>query len=97
VSGTFVRLGGGGRVQPSATIAEATKCPIVPAPDDDDDDDEQCGKIGGILGRINRSIRRRPATMPLCPPQIPHALTMARNLAAAVVSRRLTTLSDIIF
>jgi hypothetical protein len=43
--------------------------PIVPAPGDYDD-----GEIGGMMiGRGNRSIRRKPAPVPLCPPQTPHA------------------------
>jgi hypothetical protein len=62
----------------------ATKRPIVPAPDDYDD-----GEICGIIGRGNRSTRRKPATKPLCPPQISHAARM-RTRAAAVGSQRLT-------
>jgi hypothetical protein len=50
-----------------------------------------CGAIRGIkIGRGNRSTRRKPAPVPLCPPQIPHYLTVARTRAAAVGSRRLT-------
>jgi hypothetical protein len=31
-----------------------------------------CGAIGGMkIGRGNRSTRRKPAPMALCPPQIP--------------------------
>jgi hypothetical protein len=45
-----------------------TNRPIVPAPGDYDD-----GEIGGMIGRGNRSIRRKPAPVPLCPPQTPHA------------------------
>jgi hypothetical protein len=41
-------------------------------------------------GRGNRSTRRKPAPVPLLPPQIPHDLTWARTRAAAVESRRLT-------
>jgi hypothetical protein len=61
---------------------------IVAAPNDDDDyDDDDCGVIGGMrIGRGNHSARRKPAPVPLCPPQIPHDLTWA----AAVRSRRLT-------
>jgi hypothetical protein len=45
--------------------------PIVPAPGDYDD-----GEIGGMIGKGNRSTRRKPAPVPLCPPQTPHtALT----------------------
>jgi hypothetical protein len=33
-----------------------------------------CGEIGGMkIGRGNRSTRRKPAPVPLCPPQTPHA------------------------
>jgi hypothetical protein len=63
----------------------ATNWPIVPAPDDEDN---KCGAVGGmIIGRGNRSTRRKPARVPLCPPQIPHDLTWARTRAAAVGSR----------
>jgi hypothetical protein len=47
----------------------STDRPIVSAPDDYDD-----GGIGGMMiGRGNRSTRRKPAPVPLCPPQTPHA------------------------
>jgi hypothetical protein len=47
----------------------ATIRPIVPAPGDHDD-----GEIGGMMiGRGNRSTRRKPAPVPLCPPQTLHA------------------------
>jgi hypothetical protein len=42
-------------------------------------DDDECGAIGGMLGRGNRSARREPAAVPLCPPQIPHDLTWTRT------------------
>jgi hypothetical protein len=52
---------------------------------------DECGAVGGKrIGRGNRSTRRKPAPVPLCPPQIPHDLTWARTRAAAVGSRRLT-------
>jgi hypothetical protein len=54
-------------------------------------DEGDCGAIGGMkIGRGNRSIRRKPAPAPLCPPQIPHDQTRARTRAAAVGSQRLT-------
>jgi hypothetical protein len=35
---------------------------------DDDDDDNDCGAIGGmIIGKGNRSTRRKPAPVLLCP------------------------------
>jgi hypothetical protein len=46
----------------------ATKRPIVPAPGDYDD-----REIGGLIGRGNLSTRRKPAPVPLCPPQTLHA------------------------
>jgi hypothetical protein len=59
---------GGVQLGPLGTAA--TKRPIMPAPDDYDDEE-----IGGIMiGRGNRSTRRKPAPLPLCPPQTPHAL-----------------------
>jgi hypothetical protein len=57
--------------------------PIVPAPGDYDD-----GEIG-MIGRGNRSTRRKPAPVPLCPPQTPHP-ARTRTRAAAVGSQRLT-------
>jgi hypothetical protein len=33
-----------------------------------------------MLGKGNRNIRRKPAPVPFCPPQIPHDLTRARTL-----------------
>jgi hypothetical protein len=54
-------------------------------------DDGDCGAIGGIkTGRVNRSTRRNPSPVPLCPPQIPYELTRARTRAAAVGRQRLT-------
>jgi hypothetical protein len=42
------------------------------------------------IGRETRSTRRKPATVPLRPPQIPHDLTQARTRAAAVGNGRIT-------
>jgi hypothetical protein len=63
----------------------ATNRPIVPAPGDYDD-----GEIGGMIGRENRSTRRKPAPMPLDPQRTPHA-ARTRTRAAAVGSQRLTS------
>jgi hypothetical protein len=63
-------VGGGVKLDPLGTAA--TNRPIVPAPGDYDG-----GEIGGkMIGRGNRSIRRKPAPVPLCPPQTPHAARM---------------------
>jgi hypothetical protein len=43
------------------------------------------------IGKPNRSTQRKPAPVPLCPPQIPQDLTWARTWAYAVGSWRLTT------
>jgi hypothetical protein len=48
---------------------KATNRHIVPAPGDCDD-----GEIGGMMiGRGNRSTRRKPDPVPLYPPQTPYA------------------------
>jgi hypothetical protein len=53
--------------------------------------DGDCGEIGGIkIGRGNRSTWRKPALVPFCPPQIPHAWTRFWTRAVAVGSQRLT-------
>jgi hypothetical protein len=47
----------------------ATNRPIMPAPGDYDD-----GEIGGMMiGKGNRSTRRKATPVPLYSPQIPHA------------------------
>jgi hypothetical protein len=47
------------------------------------------GEIGGMIRRGNRSTRIKPAPVPLCSPQTPHA-ARTRTRAAAVGSQRLT-------
>jgi hypothetical protein len=80
----IIRIVGGG-VQLGPLGTAATNRPIVPFPGDYDD-----GELGGMMiGRGNRSIRRKPAPMPLCPPQTPHA-ARTRTRTAAVGSQRLT-------
>jgi hypothetical protein len=76
-------VGGGVQVGPLGTAA--TNRPIVPAPGDYDD-----GEIGGMMiGRGNRSTRRKPAPVLLCPPQTPHA-ARTETRAATVGSQQLT-------
>jgi hypothetical protein len=72
-------LGGGVQLGPLGTAA--TNRPIVAALGDYDD-----GEIGGMIGRGNRSTWRKPAPVPLCPPQTPHAAWM-RTRAAMVGSQ----------
>jgi hypothetical protein len=55
----------------------------VSAPGDYDN-----GEISGMIGRGNQSTRRKPAPVPLCPPQTPHAA--CTRTWAAVGSQRLT-------
>jgi hypothetical protein len=47
------------------------------------------GDIGGMIGSGSRRTRRKPASVPLCPPQTPRA-ARTRTRAAAVGSQRLT-------
>jgi hypothetical protein len=75
-------VGGGVHLGPLGTVA--TNRPIVPALGDYDD-----GEIGGMIGRGNRSTRRKPTPIPLCRPQTPHA-AWTRTRAAVVGSQRLT-------
>jgi hypothetical protein len=50
--------------------------------------DDDYGAVGGMrIGRGNRITRRKPAPVPLCPPQFPHDLTWDRTRAAAVGSQ----------
>jgi hypothetical protein len=56
----------------------------MPAPGDYD-----AAEIGGMIGRGNRSTRRKPAPVPICPPQTPLA-ARTRTRAAAVGNQRLT-------
>jgi hypothetical protein len=58
--------GGGVKLGPLGTAT--TNRPIVPAPGDYDD-----AEIGGMVGKGNRSTRRKSAPVPLYPPQAPHA------------------------
>jgi hypothetical protein len=74
--------GGGVQLGPLGTAA--TNKPIVPAPGDYDD-----GEIGGMIGRGNRSTRRKPPPVSLCPPLTLNA-ARTRTRAAAVGSQRLT-------
>jgi hypothetical protein len=84
--GFLIGLVGGG-VQLGPLCTAATNRPILPAPGDYDD-----GEIGGMMiGKGNRSTRRKPAPVPLCPPQTPHAVR-TRTRDAAAGSQRLTRL-----
>jgi hypothetical protein len=63
-------VGGGVQLGPLSTVA--TNRPIVPATGDYDD-----VEIGGMMiGSGNRSTRRKPTPVPLCPSQTPHAARM---------------------
>jgi hypothetical protein len=80
--GVYWYSGGGVQLGPLGTAA--TNRPIVPVPGDYDD-----GEIGGMIGKGNRSTRRKPVPVSLCPPQSPHA-ARTRTRAAVLGSQRLT-------
>jgi hypothetical protein len=81
----FISLGGV-RLSPLGTSANVVLLYQLRMIDNDD-----YGAVGGMrIGRGNRSTRRKPAPVLLCPPQIPHDLTSDRTRAAAVGSQRLT-------
>jgi hypothetical protein len=62
---------GGGGVQPGSLSTSATNWPVVHAPADYEE-----GEFGGkMIGKRNGSTWRKPAPVPLRPPQIPHDLT----------------------
>jgi hypothetical protein len=77
----FGIVGGGVQLGPLGTAA--TNRLIVTAQGDYE------GKFGGMIGKGNRSTRRKPAPVPVCPPQTPHA-ARTRTRAAAVGSQRPT-------
>jgi hypothetical protein len=82
----FVVSLGGVRLSPlgtSATIGLLNQPRMV--------DDDDYGAVRGMrIGRGNRSTRRKPVPVPLCPSQIPYDLTWDRTRAAAAGSQRLT-------
>jgi hypothetical protein len=43
--------------------------------DDDDDDDVECGPVGGMSCRRNRSTLGKPVPVPPSPPKITHEMT----------------------
>jgi hypothetical protein len=60
-----------GGVQLGLLGMSATCWPTVPTPGDYEN-----GEFGGMMiSKGNRSTQRKPAPVPLCPPQIPHDLT----------------------
>jgi hypothetical protein len=62
-----------------------TKRPVAPAPGDYDG-----GEVSGMMiGKGNRSTRKKPAPVPLCPPQTPHA-ARTRARVAVVGSQPVT-------
>jgi hypothetical protein len=71
-------VGGGDQLCPLGHCGH--QWPIVPAPGDYDDEE-----MGGMIGRGDRSTRRIPSPVRLCPPH--NAQTRTR--AAAVGSKRL--------
>jgi hypothetical protein len=45
--------------------------------------DDECGAVGEMLGRGNRSTQKKPSPVPLCASQIPYDLTRARTRTTA--------------
>jgi hypothetical protein len=78
----FLNWYSGGGVQLGPLGTEATNRPTVPAPGDYD------AEIGEMTGRRNRSTQRKPAPVPLCPPQTPHAARTRTWAAAAAVGNQ---------
>jgi hypothetical protein len=73
-------VGGGVQLGPLGTTA--TNRPILPTPGDYHD-----GETGGMMiGKGNRSTRKKSASVPLCLPQNPHA---AQTRTRAVLTRLL--------
>jgi hypothetical protein len=68
---TYIFLIGivGGWVQLGPLGTAATNTPILPAPGDY----YNAGICGMMIGKGNRSNRRKPGPLPRCPPQTPHA------------------------
>jgi hypothetical protein len=52
--------------------------------------DDECEGVDGMVVRRNQNTQRKPTTVPLFPPQIPHGLTRARTQVAEAGNRRLT-------
>jgi hypothetical protein len=51
------------------------------------DDDDECGAVCGMrIGRGNQSTWRKPSTVPLRPPQIPHDLSRSRTRSVETCS-----------
>jgi hypothetical protein len=72
-------------VQLGPLSTAATNSHILPAPSNYND-----GELGGMMiSWGNRSIRRKPAPVPLCQHK-PHMPARTRTWAAAVASQRLT-------
>jgi hypothetical protein len=56
--------------------------------------EDDCGAVGGMIGRGNRGARRKPAPVLICPPQMQHDLARARTRAAAVGIRWVTAWTE---
>jgi hypothetical protein len=73
----LIRIVGGG-VQLGPLGTAATNLPIVPVPGEYEE-----GEFGGMMiGRENRSTRRKPTPATLYPPQIPHDLTVREPVSS---------------
>jgi hypothetical protein len=52
--------------------------------------DDEREAVGGMIGSVNWSTRRRPVSVPLCLPQIPCDLTRVGTQAATIENKELT-------
>jgi hypothetical protein len=77
-------VGRGGGDQLCQLGTAVTNWPTVPTPGDYDD-----GEIGEMIGRGNRSTRRKSGPVPLRPPQTPH-VAQTRTRGTTVGNQRLT-------
>jgi hypothetical protein len=60
-------------------------------------DDDECGAVGGMIVRGNRSTWGKPAAVPLCLPQIPHNQTWATEVVVYCTGRVNCTLNYLIY
>jgi hypothetical protein len=67
----------------------------VPGGDDDEDDnnngDDEYGSVDGMrIDKGNQSTQRKPAPVPLFPPQIPHGVTWDHTQTSTVGNQQVT-------
>jgi hypothetical protein len=58
-------------------------------------DNDKHGGIGGMVGKEGRSTRRKPAPLPLRPPQIPQGVSWTGTPAATLGSQKLAACTSV--